>query len=259
MPDPVSRPPKVLISYSHDSEEHADKVLSFSDRLRAEGVDAIIDQYEPFPEQGWTLWMKQHLRDSDFVLMVCTETYRRRVDDEEEEGVGRGVRWEGRLIRTTLYEDGNANKRFVPVLFTSADGQHIPAEMRDYPRFALDTANGYENLYRHITNQPKIGQVTELPRRERLRDFEPGHFHLPYQRNTFFTGRESILTELCDAFTAEEGGKIQALTGLGGIGKTQTAVEYAYRHRQDYRNVFWARAETEQELRADFAGIAQAL
>ena len=104
MPDPVSRPPKVLISYSHDSEEHADKVLSFSDRLRAEGVDAIIDQYEPFPEQGWTLWMKQHLRDSDFVLMVCTETYRRRVDDEEEEGCRHGDPNHPRLVTEERHE-----------------------------------------------------------------------------------------------------------------------------------------------------------
>lgn len=35
--------PKVFISYSHDSEEHKDRVLALSDRLRADGIDCIID------------------------------------------------------------------------------------------------------------------------------------------------------------------------------------------------------------------------
>lgn len=37
---------KVFISYSHDSPEHKDRVLALSDRLRADGVDCYIDQYE---------------------------------------------------------------------------------------------------------------------------------------------------------------------------------------------------------------------
>ena len=46
-------------------------------------------------------------------------------------------------------------------------------------------------------------------------------------RNPFFTGRERVLTQLQEAL-AEQGRA--ALSGLGGVGKTQTAVEYAHRH-----------------------------
>ena len=38
--------PKVFISYSHDSPEHAELVLALSDRLRQDGIDSHIDQYE---------------------------------------------------------------------------------------------------------------------------------------------------------------------------------------------------------------------
>ncbi len=38
------RPPTVFISYSHDSQEHADRVLELSDRLRADGIDCILRQ-----------------------------------------------------------------------------------------------------------------------------------------------------------------------------------------------------------------------
>ncbi|MCG8366679.1 MAG: FxSxx-COOH system tetratricopeptide repeat protein [Pseudanabaenales cyanobacterium] len=53
--------------------------------------------------------------------------------------------------------------------------------------------------------------------------------------------------------------QIQAISGLGGIGKTQTAVEYAYRYRADYDAVFWVRADTTLELSSGFVAIAQLL
>src|SRR3954454_19696493 len=52
---------------------------------------------------------------------------------------------------------------------------------------------------------------------------------------------------------------MEAISGLGGIGKTQTALEYAYRFRQDYTAVLWVTAETEETLSAGFSAIAQLL
>src|SRR5271166_4559244 len=95
-------PTRVLISYSHDSPQHEDAVLDLADRLRADGIDAILDQYVQSPSQGWPAWCEAEIHNADFVLMVCTETYLRRVDREEEPGKGRGVIWEARLIRQHL-------------------------------------------------------------------------------------------------------------------------------------------------------------
>jgi tetratricopeptide (TPR) repeat protein len=65
------------------------------------------------------------------------------------------------------------------------------------------------------------------------------------------------LNRLYKNFNSSE--RTQALNGLGGIGKTQTAVEYAYRHRQDYEVVLWAGANTRETLVADYAAIADLL
>src|SRR5258705_5882703 len=72
-------PPKVFISYSHDSPEHEQRVLELANRLRRDGIDCTIDQYVVVPEEGWPRWMDKQIRDSDFVVMVCTETYYQRV------------------------------------------------------------------------------------------------------------------------------------------------------------------------------------
>lgn len=77
-------PPKVLISYSHDSPEHEQRVVTLADRLRGDGIDCIVDQYVPVQEEEWPLWMERQIERSDYVLMVCTQTYFRRVRDEEE-------------------------------------------------------------------------------------------------------------------------------------------------------------------------------
>jgi hypothetical protein len=112
LPEPA--PPRVFISYSHDSETHADQVLALAERLLAEGVDASIDQYIQSPPEGWPAWCEAEIRKADFVLMVCTETYLRRVNREEEAGKGHGALWEARLIRQYLYDSGSVSSKFVP-------------------------------------------------------------------------------------------------------------------------------------------------
>ena len=258
--------PKVFISYSHDSPEHAARVLELSDRLRAEGIDAILDQYESSPPEGWPRWMDRNIRDADFVLMVCTETYYRRVMGEEEPGTGRGVRWEGKLIYQHIYGADTANHRFIPVVFEPADQQHIPVPLADATHYRLDTADGYEALYRRLTDQPAVerpalGNRKALPPRKPRQDFFAPPCNLP-PRNPFFTGRNEIISGIRDRLVEDHAAAIsqtEAICGLGGVGKTQTAVEYAYQYRDQYRAVFWVRADDESALNSGFVEIARVL
>jgi hypothetical protein len=109
-------PRKVFISYSHDSAKHAERVLALADRLRGDGIDCRLDQYETGPPQGWPRWMQQQVEDCDFVLVVATETYSRRQGGREEPGKGKGVRFESVLIVQELYDASMWNETFLPVL-----------------------------------------------------------------------------------------------------------------------------------------------
>src|ERR1700757_181696 len=87
-------------------------------------------------------------------------------------------------------------------------------------------------------------------------------WHIPYQRNPFFTGREDVLAQLHRALQADATVALshpQGISGLGGIGKTQTALEYAYRYRAEYQAVLWARAATSDTLITDFVALAALL
>jgi hypothetical protein len=90
--------------------------------------------------------------------------------------------------------------------------------------------------------------------------------NLPYPRNKCFAHREEILSEVHS--TLQSGrqrvatGNIQecpavALVGLGGIGKTQVALEYCYRHQDEYEVIIWLRAETPTQLVRDTQQVAQ--
>ena len=88
------------------------------------------------------------------------------------------------------------------------------------------------------------------------------YWFVPYPRNQFFTGRDEIM----EALHAQLGvGQAVALTqssalhGLGGVGKTQIALEYAYQHALEYSAVFWIEAETEESIISSLLRIAETL
>lgn len=169
--NPDSRP-KVFISYSWDSREHKTRVLQLSARLRGMGVNCYIDRYVEFPSEGWLRWMENQLGWAEFVLVICTEQYRQRFRGLEEAGKGKGATWEGAIIAQELYNEYVKNTKFIPVIFSSQDSKHIPNILSSFSRYVLDTEEGYEKLYRLLTNQHET-PITELGHIEPLQPLEP--------------------------------------------------------------------------------------
>lgn len=90
----------------------------------------------------------------------------------------------------------------------------------------------------------------------------PALWNVPYKQNRYFTGQEETIRQLHQALRSVNTvglTQAQGISGLGGIGKTQIAVEFAYRYGMEYEAVFWVRADSVTALISSFLDIARLL
>jgi tetratricopeptide (TPR) repeat protein len=118
---------------------------------------------------------------------------------------------------------------------------------------------------------PETGFPGDVPRLTN-RTGSPEVWNVPYRRNPHFTGREELLDRLGQQLSPEVRDGLattrraaltqpQAIKGLGGIGKTQIALEYAYRSREQrrYSHILWVNAGNEEALLTSFIELAELL
>jgi tetratricopeptide (TPR) repeat protein len=250
----------VFISYSHDSAAHSARVLAFSDKLRGLGVDVELDQYLTRPPQGWPFWCEECLRPENAKhVMICTPTYRNRVENRVAADEGRGVYWEGSVVYQYIYKE-KANERFIPVLFGDGSDESVPIRMQGFATFrikAFDLSDaGFEALYRELTGQPAIIKpglgakvvlgakaipapviATPLPEKPALTTFETAAPPVDISRIDRYApaeliGREAETKLIEDAWAKAVGGqpqrpRVMAFVALGGEGKTALVAKWA--------------------------------
>ncbi|KAL4780334.1 putative kinesin light chain [Aspergillus varians] len=85
------------------------------------------------------------------------------------------------------------------------------------------------------------------------------HWVVPLGRNPKFVGRQDEIARLEELITMEYGPRMVAITGLGGVGKTQVALEVAYRIRSHECSVFWVPCTSHSMMEQAFLEIAQTI
>lgn len=145
------KPPRVFISYSHDSADHKGWVLDFATTLRNRGIDAVIDQWDLKPGDDLPHFMETQLAQSDFAIMVCTERY----VDKANAGEG-GVGYEKMIMTSSLLQKIDSNK-VIPIIRQEAVAR-LPTFLGSklYINFSKDEDVEYslDELLRTLLNSP---------------------------------------------------------------------------------------------------------
>jgi hypothetical protein len=144
-------PPKVFISYSHDTDAHKDWVLALATRLVANGVDVVLDQWDLTLGSDLPRFMEKGLTSVQRVLAVCTETYVTKAN----EGRG-GVGYEKMILTAQLMQDISSD-RIIPVIRNNSVASLVPTFLlsRVYIDFRDDLTHEarYAELLRDIHGQ----------------------------------------------------------------------------------------------------------
>lgn len=157
--------PKVFISYSWDSESHKEWVKRLTDSLIEKGVDAHLDQYDLELGDRLPKYMENQITNSDFVLIICTENYKKKADNRKS-----GVGYEGHIISGELLLSAD-EKKFIPILRSDDIFNIMPIFLagklgvRLKDDFSVDD-NAFQDLLATLFNvkiksKPKLGEIPE--------------------------------------------------------------------------------------------------
>jgi hypothetical protein len=213
-------------------------------QLQEAGWTVEPDVWDWAPGQDFVTLMEAALERADRLLAVCTEAY-------FTSAFG-GAEFRAAFARNTkaaVNADTEITHRIVPVLVEPVTLPSLYATIIVLDLTGLDEATAAARLRSGLTGgRPNSKPPFPLPNlvsvdKPGFAADLPEPWNVP-ARNPRFTGRDGMLTGLRRRLHIGEATLIvQALYGLGGVGKTQLAIEYAHRFAADYDLVWWINAE----------------
>nr|WP_062335673.1 FxSxx-COOH system tetratricopeptide repeat protein [Herbidospora sakaeratensis] len=167
------------------------------------------------------------------------------------------------LVRTAAQHQGLAGKEraLIPIRLRDGDVAGSVAALQPIDLCDVDENEARRRLLGGVESQvervARAGFPNKSAKPVRFPGAEQEVWELRGHRSDpRFTGRDELLADLHRDLRASA---IQAITGLGGLGKTQVAIEYAFRHGGSYDLVWWIRAEDPATLRGDYVELAKEL
>ena len=242
---------KVFISYSHEDEKWLKRLQKHLKPLVREGRIDLWDDTRIAKGKKWRKEIQQALKATRVAVLLISADFMasKFIVEEELPLLLEAAETEGVVILPVLLSASRYAKTPSLSQFQAVNSPKNPVVgMKKVDR---------EALFKKVADSVEVALDRLAPGPVEADEGRPTRpWNVPYERNFFFTGRDAILTAVRTELTTR--GRT-LLSGLGGAGKTQIAVEYAYRHRNDYDAVLWVTAETPETLRTGYADLARAL
>jgi hypothetical protein len=243
---------KYDVFLSHNSQDKSFVEVLASKLVDEAGINPFLDKWHLIPGMPWQESLEQALEDSKTVLLCY--------------GSSGLAPWHSEEIRSSIKLLMDDERRVIPVLLPGANFPqqgNLPSYLRrltwvDY-RGGLSDDEAFLRVVTGIKGKPpgrikRIDAEPEVDGLPRIGKLLPG-WRIPYAPNPAFIGRESDFRALASVLL--EGRSpvaiTQAVQGLGGIGKTQLAVEFCYRYGKFFKGVHWISASNPDAFLSEIA------
>ena len=226
-------------------------------QLEADGHRVLVQAWDFVPGTNWVQSMQEGVTRAERTIAVLSEAYLASVYGAAE--------WQAAWAADP---QGQARKLLTVRVTECQRPGLLGGVVGAVDLFRLAEAEAKARLRRMvaaaITGRAKPEQAPAWPLGQRAvpRARFPGALPRVWKvpaRNPNFTGRGKDLTGLAAGLAAGRTVTVHSLRGMGGVGKTQLATEFAHAHSGDYDVVWWINAEEPALLPDQFAGLASAL
>ena len=247
---------EVFCSYAEQDASFLEQLEDHLSVLRRSGTIVTWHRRKVIAGSDWEHELDHHLQTAPLILLLISPDF---LASDYQYGM--------ELQRAMQRHQAN-EARVIPIVVRPCDWKGAPFEkLQIVPRneIPLTLWRNRDAGFTEVAKEIRIAleAIPTLTVSTSSTAF-PRIWQIPYPRNPVFTGREDLLQTLANVFRTDHLAVLsqpqtQAISGLGGIGKTQLAVEYAYRAAHRYQAVFWVSAVTQETLQAGYTALAEAL
>src|SRR6266487_319880 len=254
MDQSISIPLSLFYAYAHEDEALRNELDKHLSLLQRQGIITAKHDRLIVPGADWTQVLDHFLNEADIILLLISSDF-----------LASDYCY-GMEMQRAFKRHQNDEARVIPILLRPVDWQSAPFHTLQVLPTNEKPVTSWSNLdaafadiatgIRQAIKERSLASTTDSPHTAAL------IWNIPFPRNLFFTGRDDLLTALERALQADQTTALsqpQAMSGLGGVGKTQVAVEYAYRRAKDYEAVLWISAASRETLLSGFASLTSLL
>jgi tetratricopeptide (TPR) repeat protein len=244
----------VFVSHAGRDRPWAEWVAWQLDRA---GLSVELDYWDWKAGENFVARMSETLRSCKAMVALFSEAY------------FEPTRWTTEEWTAALVVAKQDPTRFVPVRIEDVSVPEILGPILAPALFGLSASAARAELLRAVRGPTRPDQEPPfpgLPVRDpgvladnggpQLPGVLPGIWGGVPPRNMAFTGRDAMLVRLREGLCSGGRSVVQALHGMGGVGKTQLATEYAWRFANEYDAVWWVEAEQADQLGQQLARFA---
>ena len=255
-----TKPINLFISYSHKDEDLRNKLETHLKLLQRQNIINTWHDRKIDAGNEWKKEIDDNLETADIILLLISPDFIQSdycFDIEVKRAMQRHQDGSATVIPISLRSYDTTDADFMSLQGLPKDFKPVVKWEHEDDAFT-DISKGIRKSAKKIRNLQTIAPSTKsnLPKRK------TSIFNVPIAQNPFFTGRDKTIDGLHKELhnkhelAIKPSQKAQALSGLGGVGKTQMVVEYAHRYRYEYSAVLWVLSDGIDLLHHSFAQLA---